>query len=52
MLDNLALCQVVLACRHALSLVDMDCNCTRIGSEVHTCTALLPHAEKIRCINY
>ena len=46
MLDNLALCQVVLACRHALSLVDMDCNCTRIGSEVHTCTASLPHAKK------
>ena len=30
----------------ALLLVDMDCNCRRTGSEVHTCTASLSHIRE------
>ena len=27
-------------------LVDMDCNCTSTGFEVHACTASSPHVRK------
>ena len=46
-LDNFAPCQVALASRHALSLVDMDNNCkrSRIGFEVCICTASSSRAK-------
>ena len=32
-------------CRYT-SIMNIDCSCTRIGSEVHTCTASSPHISK------
>ena len=43
---------VFIVIMHELLLVVTDCNCTRTGSEVRTCTASLPCVrKKSRSIN-